>query len=141
MKLKKEFILASCIIIFIFSLEIITNYISNKSVEKISKGMNEILEYLMQNNNLNIQGKLSDEKKYMLNEKIGILKNEWIKEQNKLSMFAEHDELEKVTKCIIVLEENVKNEEYTSALEDGREFLYWLEHFKDKDKIEIKTIF
>lgn len=141
MKLKKEFIIVICIIVLIISLEIITNCISNKSVEVISKEMNEILELLEKNNNLKNENKLSKNEKSSLNQKIKNLKEDWIKKQNKLSMFAEHDELEKVTKCIIVLEENAKNEEYINALEDGKEFLYWLEHFKDKDKIEIKTIF
>ena len=76
-----------------------------------------------------------------IEKKIGKLKENWLKKQDKLSYFSEHDELEKVSRCLITLEENVKNEEYEIALEDGSEFMYWLNHIKEKDKLELKNIF
>jgi len=141
MKFKKEVVIAVCIIVFILVLEFVTNNISNRSVERISSEMNDLLILLKNINELKDKDELNPKDKESLNEKIELLKNDWFEEQNKLSIFAEHDELEKVSKCIIVLEENVKNEEYIYAMVDGKEFLYWLDHFKDKDKIEIKNIF
>lgn len=141
MKLKKEFFLVIFIIVFIVSLEIITNNISKNSVDKIYKEINFINEdlesaYIKKENN-----NLEEAEKKALEEKIENLKNNWFEEQDKLSFFFEHDELEKVSKCVIVLEENAKNEEYTDALEDGKEFVYWLNHFKEKDSMELKNIF
>ena len=141
MKFKKEVVIAVCIIVFILVLEFVTSNISNRSVERISSEMNDLLILLKNINELKDKDELNPKDKESLNEKIELLKNDWFEEQNKLSIFAEHDELEKVSKCIIVLEENVKNEEYIYAMVDGKEFLYWLDHFKDKDKIEIKNIF
>ena len=45
----------------------------------------------------NNQNELSSETEKNLEEKVSNLKNEWNNKQNKLAMFVEHDELEKVT--------------------------------------------
>ena len=141
MKLKKEFFLVFFIISFIIILELVTNYISKNSVEDINEKMNKINETLEEINIKKENNTLDKNEQNLILEKINKLKKEWQIEENKLSLFIEHDELEKVTKCIIVLEENVKNEEYTIALEDGKEFIYWLYHFKEKDSMKLKNIF
>ena len=141
MKLKKEVILIIGISVFIIFLEIITNIITENSVKRIEEMINNINYKL--NEILNIS---NNDTKYMqlkkeIENKIETLKREWLIEQDKLSIFSEHDELEKVTRCLITLQENTKNEEYEIALEDGSEFLYWLNHIKEKDKLELKNIF
>ncbi len=107
---------------------------------KIEEKMNLIISML--ENVKQLEGKEEIEKKReeLLNE-IETLKNYWTDKQDKLSFFIEHNELEKVTKCLVVLEENYKNEEYADALKDGKEFIYWLNHFKDKDTLNLKNIF
>lgn len=141
MRLKKEFLLVFFIISFIIILELITNHFSKESVDKIYKEITSVNSNLEENNLKKENNTLEKSEIKALEEKIKKLKKDWLIEQNKLSAFFEHDELEKVTKCIIVLEENAKNEEYTDALEDGKEFIYWLNHFKEKDTMELKNIF
>lgn len=141
MKLKKEFFLVFFILSFIIILELITNYISQNTVDKIYEKMNKINLSLEEINIKKENNTLNKKEQNLILEKIDKLKKEWLAEENKLSLFFEHDELEKVTKCMIVLEENVKNEEYTIALEDGKEFIYWLYHFKEKDSMKFKNIF
>ena len=141
MKLKKEIILIFGISIFIIVLEIVTNLIteySSRNIEDKIKSVNYLLD--------NIKDMKLDTEEYYeckndVENKIKDLKKEWFIEQNKLSYFSEHDELEKVSKSLIDLEENAKNEEYKMALEDGKEFEYWLNHVKEKDKLELKNIF
>lgn len=99
--------------------------------------------------NLNIEevnalyksGKLEKNNEESLNKEIENLKTNWFKSQDKLAFFIEHDELEKVSKCLVVLEENCRNKVYTDALEDGKEFIYWLNHFREKDSLKLKNIF
>ena len=138
MKLKKEFFLIIGIASFIIILEIVTNKITEKSVIRI-EGMIKKVNLLL-NEGTNIS-EIDFNYKNQLEKEIENLKKEWFIEQDKLSIFSEHDELEKVTRCLITLEENAKNEEYKIALEDGSEFLYWLNHIKEKDKLELKNIF
>lgn len=141
MRLKKEFIIVICIVVFIVVLEIVTNNVSQKSVDEIYQEIEKINQELDVANNKKQNNILETSEKNELDEKIYNLKNNWFEKQNTLSYFFEHDELEKVTKCVIVLEENSKNEEYANALEDGKEFIYWLDHFKEKDSLKLKNIF
>ena len=141
MKLKKEIILIIGILVFIIGLEIITNIITENSVKDIENKIIEINSDLSKIKNMNQESNEYKEFKKNIEEKLKILKRDWFLKQDKLSIFSEHDELEKVSKSLIVLEENFKNEEYKIALEDGREFLYWLNHIKEKDKLELKNIF
>ena len=141
MKLKKEFFLVLFIIIFIIVLEIVTDYISKKSIDNIYRKIDHINLLLEELKTKKEENVISKNEKENLNEKIKKLKNIWKDEKDKLSYFSEHDELEKITKCIIALEENAKNEEYVKSLEDGKEFLYWLEIVKEKDSLKLKNIF
>lgn len=141
MKFKKEIILVVSISIIIIVLEIVTNWITENSVQKIYEEISEINNRLKILNEISVEDSNYEKQKNELNEKIKIMKDNWFLEQNKLAYFSEHNELEKVSKCLITLEENMKNEEYTIALEDGVEFIYWLNHIKEKDKLEIKNIF
>ena len=76
-----------------------------------------------------------------LDEKLKKLRENWNEEEDKLAMFAEHNELEKVTTAIVLLEEYTKNEQYDDALANGKEFLYRLKHIKEKDDLKLKNIF
>lgn len=139
--MKKEFFLIIIILIIIIVLEIVTNYISKNSVDKTYKEI-VIVNKKLEDANIKKENSVFEKvEKEELDKEIKKLKNTWFKEQDKLSFFFEHDELEKVSKCVIVLEENARNEEYTDALEDGKEFIYWLDHFKEKDSMKLKNIF
>lgn len=141
MKLKKEIILIIGISIFIIVLELVTNFITEESTKFIEEEIKEINSALSNIKSMNKDVQEYKECKNDVEKRIGKLKKEWSIKQDKLSYFSEHDELEKVSKCLITLEENVKNEEYEIALEDGSEFCYWLNHIKEKDKLELKNIF
>ena len=138
MKLKKEKILIIGISFFIFFLEIITNIITESSTQYIEEKFKRVNYDLSSIKDMNKEGDRYNEFKNSIEDKIKDLKENWFLEQNKLSYFSEHDELEKVSKCLISLEENVKNEEFEIALEEGSEFEYWLKHIKEKDKLELK---
>ena len=141
MKLKKEVILIIIILISIIILDFITNYISEKSVKEIMAKLDEISILIETAKYQNNQNELSSETEKNLEEKVSNLKNEWNNKQNKLAMFVEHDELEKVTISIVLLEENIKNLEFVNAQENEAEVKYWLNHFKEKEKLNLKNIF
>lgn len=141
MKLKKEVILIIIILISIIILDFVTNYISEKSVKEIMVKLDEISILIETAKYQNNQNELSSETEKNLEEKVSNLKNEWNNKQNKLAMFVEHDELEKVTISIVLLEENIKNLEFVNAQENEAEVKYWLNHFKEKEKLNLKNIF
>lgn len=151
-KIKREIWLLIIILIIIIALELITNFIANRSIDSILGKLSELKEKL-QNVEKNEELTLSLENKNELEleevdkeidgiiEDIGDLKNDWFKEEKKLSFFAEHDELEKISYAITILEENAINNEYNNALENLVEAKYWLEHVKEKDSFRLKNIF
>ena len=151
-KIKREIWLLIIILIIIIALELITNFIANRSIYSILGKLSELKENL-QNVEKNEELTLSLENKNELEleevdkeidgiiEDIGNLKNDWFKEEKKLSFFAEHDELEKISYAITILEENAINNEYNNALENLVEAKYWLEHVKEKDSFRLKNIF
>lgn len=141
MKLKKEIILIIGISAFIIILELVTNRITDESVKKIEEEIMEINVALREIKDMEQGNDEYNKFKDELEKNIENLKKDWFLKQDKLSIFSEHNELEKVSKCLIGLEENTKNEEYEIALEDGSEFVYWLNHIKEKDKLELKNIF
>lgn len=151
-KIKREIWLLIIILIIIIALELVTNFIANRSIDSILGKLSELKENL-QNVEKNEELTLSLENKNELEleevdkeidgivEDIGNLKNDWFKEEKKLSFFAEHDELEKISYAITILEENAINNEYNNALENLVEAKYWLEHVKEKDSFRLKNIF
>lgn len=141
MGVKKEIILIIIVIIGIVILEILTSYTSKQSIDKISKELDTIIEEIENAKSLKEDDNLDDYKKDDMKKSMKEFKYSWIKEQDKLSMFVEHNELEKVTESLIILEENSKNEQYEEALTNTAEFRYWLEHFAEKEKLKIKNIF
>ncbi len=141
MKIKKEYVLIALIIIGIFVLELVTNYISKQSVVKISENANEVIESLEKAHDLKDQNIVDEAFIDKLDEKLKKLRENWNEEEDKLAMFAEHNELEKVTTAIVLLEEYTKNEQYDDALANGKEFLYRLKHIKEKDDLKLKNIF
>lgn len=108
---------------------------------EIEKKINLVNLKLEEVKNLYDNDNLEASNEEELKGKIESLKAEWFNAQNKLAFFVEHDELEKVSECLVVLEENFKNKEYTNALEAGKEFIYWLNHFREKDALKLKNIF
>ncbi len=140
MKFKKEIILLISIIIGIGILEITITYFSKESVNTISHKIDYVKNNLYKIAEMKKNNNLDDNTKEQLIKEVEDLKNYWYEEEKKLSMFAEHDELEKVTKAIVVLEENTKNEEYEIALENASEFEYWLNHFAEKERLNLKNI-
>lgn len=151
-RIKQEIWLLIIILIIIIALEMITNFIANRSIDSILGKLGELKENL-QNVEKNEELTLSLENKNDLEleevdkeidgiiEDIGNLKDDWFKEEKKLSFFAEHDELEKISYAITILEENAINNEYNNALENLIEAKYWLEHVKEKDSFRLKNIF
>lgn len=138
---KKEILLIIIILICVSMLEIITCNIENESINKVSNELDNIVNRIRNAIELRDNNNLDNDEKNDMAETIRNFKDFWISEQNKLSIFVEHDELEKVTESLIILEENSRNEEFEEALSNSAEFKYWLYHFEEKGKLKIKNIF
>lgn len=126
MGIKKKIELVIIIIILIVALEVITANYTNRIIDLISDDAEKVINKLY----LKEGGE----------EEIKKLKNDWLSKEDIFSCFIEHNELEKVTSSLIIFEENINNKEFNQALANGKEFIYWLNHFKQKEKLVLKNI-
>lgn len=98
--------------------------------------INETEEYLS-----NLKQALIEENHTESKNKSEKLMDKWNESEEKLAYFIEHDELEKISSQIAIMNENTNNKEYKLALEDNIETKFLLEHVKDKLKLKIKNVF
>lgn len=141
MKIKKEYILIALILIGITILELVTNSIAEKSVNNVNEQFNKIIQDLEIAKQMKEKDELGDVFLNDLKANVKRVWENWEKEEDKLSMFAEHAELDKVSTSLILLEENTKNEQFDEALANAKEFLYKLSNINEKDSLKLKNIF
>ena len=125
MRFIKETIGIILIIVFVISIEIITEKITNNSLRVISQEITNIEE--------------NGEEK--IEENVNKLSEAWKNEESKLSCYMEHDELEEISKLITSLKFSSKKNDTEKIEENINEIKFKMEHIKNKQKVKIKNIF
>ncbi len=126
MRFLKEYVIIFLIIVFVILIEIITNSITNKSISDLRNNIQKLEETLGTEES---------------NKKIEELCSSWKQEQDKLSFYMEHDELEKVGVLVDNVKSDIKNENTEDVNQELDEIKFLLEHVKDKQKLQLKNIF
>lgn len=127
MKVFKQIIIIISLIVIIIIADILTNNMTKSYIQKIKEKL-ENIEYL-------IEGKKD------LGNSAEELKNRWKEYEEKLSYFLEHDEIEKVSLNINLINKQVNIEKFEDALETIAETKYLLDHIKEKNELKINNIF
>lgn len=129
--MKKEAIITIIIIILISFGEWITQSHTNKQLGKIEEELQnlkkDILEEQMDSENL-------------INKTNELYEN-WEKDNDYLSYYLEHDELEKVNTQIILIKGYLESDSPQDSIPDLEEGLYIIEHIKEKVAFKLKNIF
>ncbi len=129
----KELIISLLIIIFIFIGNTITDKYTKNSIEEISKGLTELREELMkEENEINFD---------IAKQKIEKIHQDWDIKYEKLAYYIEHDELEKVETELTGLRGYIQNEEPSETIPELDKIIFILEHIKDKSAFNLKNIF
>lgn len=131
LKMKKELIICSAIVIAI----IIGNILTQGYTKEVVLSMDEELENLKEDL---LQEEVDTEK---VAGKITNIREEWEKRYQKLAYFIEHDELEKVETELTSLQANIETKEYKQGIPDLQKCIFILDHIKDKSSLQIKNIF
>ena len=130
-KMYKEIIICILVVIFIFSMD----FISNNYTKKVFFNMNEELAILR--NEMTNESK--DEEK--INKKIKEVEDKWYKNIKLLSCYIEHNELEKVQRQITIIKGNIDVKEYNQATPQLDECKFIINHIIDKESLLIRNIF
>lgn len=127
--MKKEIIIIFIVIILIIILNIITSRNTNRVMGEITADLGMVRE------GLNIGAE------EQMKENIKKAKETWDNEKDKLSVYIEHDELEKVEMYMTNVDTDIQTKEYSMALEALDTCRFIIEHIKDKYSLSIKNIF
>ncbi len=127
--MKKEIIISIVIVLIIVILDIITQNYTNKSMSQVSEKLMDVRADLINGN------------KDKTKEKIIATKKNWDKIKEKLVIYIEHDELEKVEQHMLETESYIEVEEYDVAVQTLDTCNFIIEHIKDKYEFSLKNIF
>lgn len=129
--MKKEAIITIIIIILIFAGEWITQNYTKKTLGKTQDQLRELKEDILNSQNNN---------SYLI-EKTGKIYEDWEKENEILSYYLEHNELEKVNTQIILIKGYLESDTPQDSIPDLEEGIYILDHIKQKEVFNLKNIF
>lgn len=134
--MKKEMIIVSVILILIIILNIACDKFTNSSVQSMNEKINELIDtaYIEKNNDL-------EENIKIVNDKNKELDNLWSKYNPKLSLYMEHDELEKVDSSLVGISNYIEVADYDEAIVEMHNCQFLLNHIKEKEVIKITNLF
>lgn len=129
--MKKEAIITIIIILLIFAGEWITQNYTKKTLGKTQDQLRELKVDILNSQNNN---------SYLI-EKTDQIYEDWEKENEILSYYLEHNELEKVNTQIILIKGYLESDTPQDSIPDLEEGIYILEHIKQKEAFNLKNIF
>ena len=127
MKYKKEII----VIVIIFCLITVLDIFTKRNTEFVMENMINELNKLYE--------QISREEKYNINL-IYDIENNWKEKMKVMSLYLEHNELEKVNNSLAKLKSNVESKEKYMAVENIEETKFLIEHIKNKNLLNIENI-
>lgn len=127
--MKKEIIISVVIVTLIVILDIIT--------QKYTKfAMNDIAGILA-----SVRDDLINNREQEANENIKTAQERWDEVKEKMVIYIEHNELEKVEMCIIESKSYIETGEYKMAIESIDKCNFIMNHIKGKYELSLKNIF
>lgn len=129
MRFGKEVIIVIVILIIVFATEYATSKNLDNAVEWMTNGI------------VSIENKINEKKESEAQDEFYELKNKWKGTSEQLALFVEHNELEKVSNDVVIIESNFESDETEKALENITELKFMLEHIQEKNKLKLKNIF
>ncbi len=127
--MKKQIIICIIVILLIVILDFITENNTNNVMGNLEEMLENTKENIIIENNEDME------------ENIEEAINFWQEKRDILSLYIEHDELEKLEMYLREIKTDIGTKEYNMAMESLETCLYVIEHIKDKYKLSIKNIF
>lgn len=129
MRFIKEYSIIIIILVIVFYIDFVTSKSLEDAVNWARDGITSIENKINENNEVEAQDEFYD------------FEEKWKEKVQNLSLFVEHNELEKVSNDIVIIESNFETNETEKALENIAELKFMLEHIEEKNKLKLKNIF
>lgn len=126
--MKKEIIICFIVIMLVVTLSIISEAHTDSIMYEIE-------------NNLGVLRKDLFEENQNPKDEIAEILNKWEKEKELMSIYIEHNELEKIETHLREINSNIETEEYSVAIQSLDTCVFLINHIKDKYELSVKNIF
>ena len=131
--MKKEAIITIVIIVVIFLAEYTTKNYTKQVFSKVENELNLLKEEILDDKNAN-------NKEYLI-KRTESIKEDWEKDNELLSYYLEHDELEKVNTQIVLIKGYFESDSLQDSIPDLEECIFILKHIQEKEAFNLKNIF
>ncbi len=129
MRFLKEYLIISVILILVFVIDNRTNHSLVSSVEWMRNGI------------LSVENKMKEENQSEAKSEFYGLEEKWKEEVEKLALFVEHNELEKISGDIILIESNFDTGDTDELFQNIADLKFMLEHIEEKNQLKWKNLF
>lgn len=126
----KEIIVCTLVVIFIISMDYISNNYTKRIFTDINLEMSNLREKMV-----------NKEEAKDTKDQICKIEEIWKKHLKIISCYIEHNELEKVARQIAIIKGNIEIEEYSQAIPQLDDCVYIINHIMDKEKLLIQNLF
>ena len=137
--MKKIWVVFVVIVLVIF-LDFITENYTNKVVKEMMQKLKDINKKI-ENGYVDNEFILDDSEEENIEEMAKNILETWRKQDNILSFYIEHDEIEKVANKINLLNKQVEISNYNDAVSSIVEAEFLLTHITEKQSLTLKNIF
>ena len=137
--MKKIWVVFVVIVLVIF-LDFITENYTNKVVKEMMQKLKDINKKI-ENGYVDNEFILDDSEEENIEEMAKNILETWRKQDNILSFYIEHDEIEKVADKINLLNKQVEISNYNDAVSSIVEAEFLLTHITEKQSLTLKNIF
>ena len=129
--MRREAVITILIILVIIIGEYLTQRYSEETLGGVQDSLGELKEEI-----LSSEIEVSE-----LIDKTNQIYNKWEEDNELLSYYLEHNELEKVNTQIVLVRGFLESDTPEDSIPEIEEGIYILEHIKEKEKLSIKNVF
>lgn len=129
--MRREAVITILILLAILIGEWLTQSYSKKTLSGVQGSLKELKEQI-----LSSEMEVSE-----LIDKTNQIYEKWEEDNQLLSYYLEHNELEKVNTQIVLVKGFLESDTPGDAIPEIEEGIYILEHIKEKEKLSIKNVF
>lgn len=136
----KKILIIIIVIFFVISLDFMTENYTNKVVNEVNQELEIVNKKIEEGyvDNEFVLGKNIEKDIRKISKKV---LEKWRKQDNILSFYIEHDEIEKVSDKINLLNKQIEISNYTDAISSINETEFLLKHITEKQSLTWKNIF
>lgn len=128
-----RFLREYCIIVVILLIVFVIDYMTDKNLGDSVHWMREGI--------VSIENKCKENKEQEAQNEFDELHEKWKEEEKRLALFVEHNELEKISGDIILIESNFQTNDSDELFQNIADLKFMLEHIEEKNKLKWKNIF